>query len=64
MTETLDIALPKGRLGERVVEMLDVHGLGCTELDGNSRKLVLENPDAALRFFWVKPADVPIYVER
>ena len=64
MTETLDIALPKGRLGEKVIALLGKAGMGCTNLDEDSRKLVLESEDGSLRFFWVKPADVPIYVER
>ena len=64
MAETLDIALPKGRLGEKVVALLGESGMGCANLDEDSRKLVLENDDGSLRFFWVKPADVPIYVER
>lgn len=64
MTDTLDIALPKGRLGEKVLDMLDRSGLGGADLAESGRKLVLENADGSLRFFWVKPADVPIYVER
>ena len=63
MTDTLDIALPKGRLGEKVVKLLGEAGMGC-ELGEDSRKLVLESGDGSLRCFWVKPADVPIYVER
>ena len=64
MADTLDIALPKGRLGEKVVALRGESGMGCANLDEDSRKLVLENDDGSLRFFWVKPADVPIYVER
>ena len=64
MTDTLDIALPKGRLGEKVIALLGEAGMGCAGLREDSRKLVLESEDGSLRFFWVKPADVPIYVER
>ena len=64
MTETLDIALPKGRLGEKVAALLARTGVACSGIDGDSRKLVLESDDGSVRFFWVKPADVPIYVER
>lgn len=64
MTDTLDIALPKGRLGEKVARLLGEAGMGAADLREDSRALVLESDDGALRFFWVKPADVPIYVER
>ena len=64
MTETLDIALPKGRLGEKVARLLGEAGMGAAEVREGSRALVLESDDGSLRFFWVKPADVPIYVER
>ena len=30
----------------------------------DSRKLIFENPETGMRFFWVKPSDVAIYVER
>lgn len=62
--EWLRIALPKGRLGERVYGMLARAGLECPELLDPGRKLMLENPDLKLRYFWVKPSDVAIYVER
>ena len=64
MTGTLDIALPKGRLGEKVLALLSSAGVGGPQPDADSRRLVLESADGALRFFWVKPADVPIYVAR
>ena len=61
MSERLDIALPKGRLGERVVRLLEEAGMACGFTE-DSRRLVFEG--GGLRLFWVKPADVPIYVER
>ena len=63
MTDTLDIALPKGRLGEKVAALLGRAGLE-SDIGEDSRKLVFESADGSARFFWVKPADVPIYVER
>ncbi len=60
----LNIALPKGRLGEKVYAMLEKAGYPCPEVLGDSRKLIFENPDAGVRYFWVKPSDVAIYVER
>ena len=60
----LNIALPKGRLGEKVYAMFDDAGFGCPAIRDGGRKLIFENPAAGLRFFWVKPSDVAIYVER
>ncbi len=60
----LNIALPKGRLGEKVYAMFEKAGFPCPGILEENRKLIFENPDAGLRFFWVKPSDVPIYIER
>ena len=60
----LNIALPKGRLGEKVYAMFASAGFECPDLLENSRKLIFDNPDAGVRYFWVKPSDVAIYVER
>ena len=60
----LNIALPKGRLGEKVYTMFETSGFGCPEVLGDSRKLVFENQATGVRFFWVKPSDVAVYVER
>lgn len=60
----LNIALPKGRLGERVYNMFAAAGFPCPALLENSRKLIFENEEAGVRYFWVKPSDVAIYVER
>ena len=43
--------------------MFEEAGYGCEDIF-NGRKLVFENKDAGVRYFWVKPSDVPIYVER
>ena len=60
----LNIALPKGRLGEKVYAMFEQAGYGCPAIHENNRKLIFENPSAGVRYFWVKPSDVAIYVER
>lgn len=60
----LNIALPKGRLGEKVYDMLERAGYSCEAIKENGRKLIFENPDLGVRYFWVKPSDVSIYVER
>lgn len=60
----LNIALPKGRLGEKVYEMFEKSGFECPEIKESNRKLIFENPEKQVRYFWVKPSDVSIYVER
>ena len=64
MQKTLNIALPKGRLGEKVYAMFEKAGFPCPEIHENSRKLIFENTERSVRYFWVKPSDVAIYVER
>ena len=60
----LNIALPKGRLGEKVYAMFAASGFECPEVLSDSRKLVFENQETGVRYFWVKPSDVSVYVER
>ena len=60
----LNIALPKGRLGEKVYRMFEESGYGCPGILEDSRRLVFENKDRGIRYFWVKPSDVTVYVER
>ena len=60
----LNIALPKGRLGEKVYAMFEAAGYECPSIKENSRKLIFENTEKQVRYFWVKPSDVSIYVER
>ena len=59
----LNVALPKGRLGDKVYDLLAGVGYGCPENYNDTRKLVVENPTAGIRYFLVKPSDVAIYVE-
>ena len=60
----LNIALPKGRLGEKVYSVFEAAGFECPYIHENSRKLIFENAEKGVRYFWVKPSDVAIYVER
>ena len=60
----VNIALPKGRLGEKVYAVFEAAGFECPSIKENNRKLIFENEKLGLRFFWVKPSDVAIYVER
>ena len=64
MKTMLNVALPKGRLGERVYGMFEKAGFECPSIKEQNRKLIFENQEAGVRYFWVKPSDVPIYVER
>ena len=58
------VALPKGRLGERAYEALAAAGYACPSILEKNRKLIFEDPDQTVRYFWAKPSDVSIYVER
>ena len=60
----INVALPKGRLGEKVYAMFEKAGYECSQIKENSRKLIFENEEKGIRYFWVKPSDVSIYVER
>ncbi len=64
MDKYINVALPKGRLGERVYEMFARAGFECPELLNPGRRLIFENSECGVRYFWVKPSDVAIYVER
>lgn len=59
-----NVALPKGRLGEKAYNMFAKAGFECPEAVSGSRKLVFENEKTGVRYFWVKPVDVAVYVER
>lgn len=64
MNDIISIALPKGRLGEKVYSVFEKIGYECPEIHDGGRKLIFENKDKNVRYFWVKPSDVAIYVER
>ncbi|MBR6676579.1 MAG: ATP phosphoribosyltransferase [Clostridia bacterium] len=60
----LNVALPKGRLGEKVYAMFEAAGFECPSIKEQNRKLIFENSEVGVRYFWVKPSDIAIYVER
>lgn len=62
--QMLNIALPKGRLGEKVLAMFEQAGKSCPAIHEPGRKLIFENEETGVRYFWVKPSDVAIYVQR
>lgn len=60
----ITIALAKGRLANKAMDLFDKIGISCEEMkDKNSRKLIFENPELGMRFFLAKANDVPTYVE-
>ena len=60
----LNIALPNGRLGEKVYRLFADIGYDCPDMEQKNRKLIFENEEKQIRYFWAKPGDVGIYVER
>ncbi len=64
MKRMISVALPKGRLGDKVYDIFEAAGYECPTLREENRKLTFENEATGIRYFWVKPSDVAIYVER
>ena len=60
----LNIALPKGRLGDKVYSLFAKMGYDCSEFLSDTRKLVIESQENGVRYLLIKPSDVGIYVER
>ena len=64
MSEWLTVALPKGRLGEKVYARFARAGYPCPDILSDTRQLIFENAALKVRYFWAKPSDVSIYVEQ
>ena len=60
----LKIALPKGRMGDKVYSMFERIGLSCREIKEDNRKLVFRSDNGEVSYVLVKPSDVTVYVER
>ena len=60
----INIALPKGRLGDKVYKLLASADYACPDMLEDNRKLVFESPENGVRYMLVKPSDVSIYVEK
>ncbi|MBE6935552.1 MAG: ATP phosphoribosyltransferase [Ruminococcaceae bacterium] len=60
----INVALPKGRLGDSVYALFDKLGYSCPEMTENTRKLVFTNEEKGVSYVLVKPSDVAVYVER
>jgi len=59
----LNIALSKGRLAELSTSFFEKAGINVEGLRNESRKLIITDNASFVRFFLVKPSDVPTYVE-
>lgn len=60
----ITIALAKGRLARKTLDMLEQIGITCEEIrDEKTRKLIFVNEELGFKFFLAKPSDVPTYVE-
>lgn len=60
----ITVALAKGRLAKKAMEMFEKIGISCEEMkDKTSRKLIFSNEELGIRFFLSKTSDVPTYVE-
>ena len=58
------VALPKGRMGDKVYSVFEKIGYGSSGYGGDNRKLVFESDNGGVSFILVKPSDVTVYVER
>ncbi len=63
MKDKVTFALAKGRLAEKSVDILEKCGVDCRHILEPSRKLVMMDKSGKYEFIFVKPSDVPIYVE-
>lgn len=62
--DELTIALTKGRLADKTMELFTEAGFSCEEMKEDTRKLIFHNQEQNLNFFLAKGPDVPTYVER
>ena len=62
--DKVQIALAKGRIAEKSIEMLESIGIKFEDYSKKSRKLVFEDTTGRIRMIFVKSGDVPIYVEK
>jgi ATP phosphoribosyltransferase len=63
MTDSITIAIPKGRILQDTVALFKKIGIDCDELLSDTRKLIFENPEQKMRYMIVRATDVPTYVE-
>ena len=62
--EYITVALAKGRLAKKAMEILERAGIFCEEMKyPDTRKLIFTNEELKMKFFLAKAGDVPTYVE-
>jgi ATP phosphoribosyltransferase len=59
----LTLAIAKGRLQAETLDLLSLAGLGLSSETVSSRRLAVEDESGQYRLIFVKPGDVPVYVE-
>ena len=64
LKDWISVALPKGRLGEKAYDLFERIGFGCPAIREDNRKLIFENVEARVRYFWAKPSDCLLYTSR
>jgi ATP phosphoribosyltransferase len=63
MTDTLAIALSKGKLLEPALALFKRVGLAPKDVSPDSRRLIFEHPASGTTLMIIRPSDVPTYVE-
>jgi len=61
--EYITVALPKGKLFQKSVDLLARVGYSAENVREDSRKLVISNEETKIRFIITKTVDLPTYVE-
>ena len=64
MSGKITIALPKGRLGEKAMDLFNEKGISCKDLYSETRKLIFESDCGNYNIILVRASDVPVYVEK
>jgi len=59
----ITIAIAKGRMQDDALTLLARAGIQVSAEEVNSRRLAVNDESGSYRFLFVKPADVPVYVE-
>ncbi len=61
--QPLTLALPKGRILQKLIPLFERAGLDVEPLLLDDRRLVRTDPTGMFRYLFLKPDDVPTYVE-